>query len=272
MPVNCFTNQDDALLDDGYDSEGALPLYDDLALDETAEHYEEEAISSGLALPPPAAAHASISEAMVVMLNVADLKNELKKRGKVVSGKKLALVLRLTAVIRDGSPIQEEGAVVRGAHLNGVYVTAHWHLLTKNPTPIDKPTNKDASLRPPKERDVPINPKYGYDEQFYRAPFLGTTKSIAYSINPPVRKRKGKNLSPTRMQRTTVEIVSREEGGPNKHFLRKHGLDEHSHPMDWFNALLPQTPKDNHEKLKDINVNGDGKKNSPCPTGHPTPT
>ena len=73
--MNCFINQDDALFDDGYDSEEALPFYDDLALDETAYHYEEEAISGGLDLPPPAAAHASISEAMVVMLNVAALKN-----------------------------------------------------------------------------------------------------------------------------------------------------------------------------------------------------
>ena len=92
MPVNRFTNQDDALFDDGYDFKGSLPFYDDLALDETAEHYEEEAISGGLALPPPAAAHASISEAMVVMLNVAALKNESKMRGKGVSGNKLALV------------------------------------------------------------------------------------------------------------------------------------------------------------------------------------
>ena len=56
-----------------------------------------------------------------------------------------------------------------------------------------------------------------------------------------------------------VEVVNREEGGPNKHFLRKHGMDEHSHPMYWFNALLPQTPKYNGVKLKDINVNGCGK-------------
>ena len=41
--------------------------------------------------------------------------------------------------------------------------------------------------------------------------------------------------------------------------MRKHGLDEHSYPMDWFNELLPQTPKDNNEKLKDIDVKGDGK-------------
>ena len=29
--------------------------------------------------------------------------------------------------------------------------------------------------------------------------------------------------------------------------------------MAWFNALLPQTPKDNNEKLKDIDVKGYGK-------------
>ena len=175
MPVNCFISQDDALGDDGYDSEVARPFYDDLALEETAEHYEEEVISRDLDLSLPAAAHTSISEAMVVMLNVAALENELKKRGKGVSGNKLALVMRLTAVICDGIPIQEECDVVRGDHLNGVDVTAHWHLLTKNPTPIDEPINEDASLRPPTERDTPINPNYGYDKQFYRAPFLGTT-------------------------------------------------------------------------------------------------
>ena len=30
-------------------------------------------------------------------------------------------------------------------------------------------------------------------------------------------------------------------------FLKKHGLRENSHTMDWFNALLPMTPKDNLE-------------------------
>ena len=131
------------------------------------------------------------------MLNVSAQKNELKKRGTGVSGKKLALVLRLNAAIRDGIPIQEEVAVDRGANLNGVYVTAHWRLLTKNQTPIDEPTNEDAILRPPTERDAPINPKYGYDKKFDWAPFFGTTESIAYSINCPVRKRKENKLSLT---------------------------------------------------------------------------
>ena len=94
------------MFDDGYNSEGSLLFYDDLALDETAEHYEEEAISGELALPPAAAEHASISEAMVVTLNVAALKNELKNRGNGVIGNKLSLVLRLNDVIRGGIPIQ----------------------------------------------------------------------------------------------------------------------------------------------------------------------
>ena len=70
----------------------------------------------------------------------------------------------MTAAICDGLPIQEEGAEIRGAHLNGVDVTSHWRLFTKNPTPTNKPTKEDASLRPPTEIDAPINPKYGYDE------------------------------------------------------------------------------------------------------------
>ena len=56
-----------------------------------------------------------------------------------------------------------------------------------------------------------------------------------------------------------LDIVKIEQGGPNKSFLKKHGLDEHSHPADWFNALMPLTPKDNLEHLRDVDVKGNGK-------------
>ena len=42
-------------------------------------------------------------------------------------------------------------------------------------------------------------------------------------------------------------------------FLNKHGLDEHSHPMDWFNALLPMSPTDSLEDPLKANVKGDRK-------------
>ena len=40
-------------------------------------------------------------------------------------------------------------------------------------------------------------------------------------------------------------------------FLRMHMLDEHSHPMDWFNALMTLTPSDNIEDGAAANVKGD---------------
>ena len=42
--------------------------------------------------------------------------------------------------------------------------------------------------------------------------------------------------------------------------MKKHGLDENSHPMDWLNALLPIIPEDNLEDPKVVNVKGDGGK------------
>ena len=56
-----------------------------------------------------------------------------------------------------------------------------------------------------------------------------------------------------------VDIFEREQGGPNKSFLKKHVLDKYNHPADWFNALMPLTPKDNLEHLSDVDVKRDGK-------------
>ena len=63
-------------------------------------------------------------------------------------------------------------------------------------------------------------------------------------------------MSPTRVERRDVP-VPRIDRGPNIDFCRKHGLDEHSHLMDWFNALMLLTPNDNKEDPRKANVNGD---------------
>ena len=42
-------------------------------------------------------------------------------------------------------------------------------------------------------------------------------------------------------------------------FIKKYGLDEHSHPADWFTALVPLTPCANLESIDDIDVKGDGR-------------
>jgi hypothetical protein len=46
-------------------------------------------------------------------------------------------------------------------------------------------------------------------------------------------------------------------GGANTDFCKKYGLDEYSHRMDWVDALMPLTPKDNKEDPTETNVNGD---------------
>jgi len=76
----------------------------------------------------------------------------------------------------------------------------------------------------------------------------------------PRKRKKGKGFTPARNGRNVKQvhaIQSHIHGGPNMEFLNKHGLDEHSHPMDWFNALLPMTPNDNLEDLVKANVKCD---------------
>ncbi len=48
------------------------------------------------------------------------------------------------------------------------------------------------------------------------------------------------------------------KGSPSKQFLEKYHLNERSHPDDWLNALIPLTPRDNLELIKDIDVKGNG--------------
>ena len=116
---NRFVNQDDALFDEGYDSEGGLPFHNAIT-DEAAEEYDEAEIGDGASVaPPPAVVHVPITEATVATLTAAGLKDELNKRGRGTGGNKPSLIMLLKSAIADGIPIQE-GDVVRGAHLNGM--------------------------------------------------------------------------------------------------------------------------------------------------------
>ena len=46
-------------------------------------------------------------------------------------------------------------------------------------------------------------------------------------------------------------------GGPNSNFLARYGLDETSHPMDWFSAFMPMTQSMNKEDPAAAYVKGD---------------
>ena len=306
--IRRFANHDELKYDEGYDSDGEMMYYDEIALDDDPDDISEDVIepitvsatTTTLATTTSAAATSvattsatttsatttsattasattisattasatttvdgsQLSEARAGKLKVSELKDELRKRGKGTVGNKSILLDRLIECIRDKTPVGEEIAERPGC-MNGLDITACWVPLTRNAFPIPEPLNEDANLRPPTERDAPINPKYGFDEKFERRPFEGTMEKLSYRRN--CRERSARKLSPTRKRRQHYnsdplpKSEPRVEGGPNGDFIKKHNLDEHSHPMDWFVSLMPLTQKDNKESIGDIDVTGDGR-------------
>jgi hypothetical protein len=73
---------------------------------------------------------------------------------------------------------------------------------------------------------------------------------------PKKRSRRKRKRTPARQQYVT-EIGPRVLGGPNVDFVKRYGLDETSHPMDWFTAFMPLTPDMNQEDPAAANVKGD---------------
>jgi len=136
-------------------------------------------------------------------MKVKEIKEQLEKRGQSTSGNKGPLVERLRAAIVAGVAVMEN-IQPRQAFMNHLDVTARWELLPQDPTPIPRPVNIDAMLRPPTERDAPITDKYGYTVQFDREPFSGTTASLPKAKRRSQQRKKrrvGRSLSPTRQNR-----------------------------------------------------------------------
>ena len=129
-------------------------------------------------------------------LKVELLKTELKQRGLGLAGRKADLQARLRDNIHLPVNIGAGGVAPRDASMNGLPMSARWELLMPNPVPVTEPTNADASLRPPTERDAPVTKKFGYDELFDRIPFTGTNEKIMYTNNSDRMRKRGTSLSP----------------------------------------------------------------------------
>jgi hypothetical protein len=259
---NRFANQDSTLNDEGYDSEGNLPYFADEEQDDI-EGYEESPIDgSDAAAPAPPPPPAPVTVESMMRLGVNELKAELKKRGRSTGGKKAEMRARLKEAIMNNVPIASGSEAPRHESMNGLDVTARWELLTRQLYPVPEPENEDSTHRPPTERDAAINPKYGFVETFVRVPFSGMTEKMLYirpsgrEVNRKKTQRKRKR-SPTRHSRPTMPVGPRVLGGPNTAFLRRYGLNQTSHPMDWFTAFMPLTPDANKEDPAVANVKGD---------------
>jgi hypothetical protein len=274
---NRFFNQNSVLIDEGYDSEGGLPFFADEEVDDANEYFEEPLLDSAegptsaatstvLAPADAGAAAVGLTVETMMSLNVAKLKEELRKRGRPIVGKKADLQARLREAILQNVPVAVGNEPPRHDSMMGLDVTAQWVLLTPEDEPICQPCNVDESLRPPTEMDAATNPKFAMKETFVRGVFIGTTEKMRYkglhksptnSGRPPKKRaRKGRKLSPTRKQVVNEPVGTRVRGGPNADFLKRYGLDERSHLMDWFSVLMPMNPAMNQEDPAAANVKG----------------
>ena len=98
----------------------------------------------------------------VMRLSVAQLKAELRKRGRGTGGNKSTMQVRLKEAIDLNVPVLEESGgneARRPDFMTGLDVTAKWELLTRCDDPIPEPDNDDGNLQPPTEMNANPNPK-----------------------------------------------------------------------------------------------------------------
>ena len=71
----------------------------------------------------------------------------------------------------------------------------------------------------------------------------GTNAKLPLKSNSLKKRGKKGSLSSAADRRAGVKVIpgARVDGGPNKDHLKKYGLTERSHPMDWLNSILPMT-------------------------------
>ena len=192
---------------------------------------------------------------------VERLRLELKKRGLSQCGKKAQLLERLVT----GKPKKAGGRKKRSDNpLKGLPEGAYWELLDPRLLAVPEPVNVDAALKPPTALEGPANPKFGYDLEFERAPFLGTDAKLVQPVGKKKVAMKKKKRSSTNLlsepRHNTAQPIPQPRivGGPNIDHIKRYKLNLQSAPVDWFKSIMPLTPSDNKEDLADIDAIGDG--------------
>ncbi len=253
---------------EGFDSKGGLPFFADEP-DNNGDAYIKLLVDNGPPAAPPSppepAATTLLTVESVMRLNVAQLKDELKKRGQLCVGKKSDLQDWLKEAILNNVPVSSGNEPPCQECMARLDIKARWELLTYEDKPIPLPENRDPGHHPPTKMDGSLNLKYGIKETFDCRPFTGTTEKMRYYLQslrqlPTMgnhRKERKRKCLLTRQLRAPLPIKPRVLSGPNGPFMEPYGLDETSHPMDWFMAFMPLTPTMNREDPGVANVKGD---------------
>ena len=194
----------EAMVDEGYDSDGMLPDFIDISADIEALDGEQALGTFPIKIngengrvtmqQQPQQQSNNIFEDIPIetmkQMSTKEMKMELKRRGIVgLSNKNKASLLQLLLEVsqqndsilnnnNNNQPkIKSNGRQTRN-ELSGFPSTAFWELLTPNPVPVKEPdniTNFRAPTIPESDANV-IPAKYNYNEVFDRPPFVGKKK------------------------------------------------------------------------------------------------
>jgi hypothetical protein len=180
---NRFHNQNSELNNEGYDSKGGLPFFANEP-DDNDDTYIKPLLDNQLLAAPPSPSEPAATALLTVMrLNVAQLKDELRKRGRLCAGRKSDLQDCLKEAILNNIPVSSGNEPPCQECMAGLLdITARWELLTPKDGPILLPENGDPGHPPPIEMDRTLNLKYRMKETFDCRPFTGTAEKMRYYL------------------------------------------------------------------------------------------
>jgi hypothetical protein len=162
---------------------------------------------------------------------------ELARRGIKATGKKAEIKARLIdALARPVKALPEGMVKARGNVLGGFSETAYWSQLTPRDAPIIEPVNAFHGARAPTvpaDETEQIAAKFDFGEVFERPNFDGTYRRNVIHRNG--REKIDASGKPAQ------ESAPLKYGCPNPAFIKKHGLNEKSRPVDWFAAFMPRS-------------------------------
>ena len=268
-PSRVLVMPSEELMADGYDSDNQRgPFIQDGVADEVYHNMDEVAPEAPIEAIPVVGDdgrdEAPIAEEVDQVLDadkingmkVAELRDELKKRGIRVTGKKSELQTRLLEGVLAGvevladRPVEESNNSAGDAFHPGSY----WKLLEPSGPAVNESDMTVGGVRfrdptmPAEEHELNRNDrpkKRNYSEIFDRAPFTRSALLPVRNANG-VLKRKNTGEYIYEMQVTEATV-------PDIEYLTEKGIDFESHPADWFDIFMPKDRvRDTHPKAVTI--------------------
>ena len=250
QPAETMTEElSDFMFQLGYDSDGELPFFGNADEErQMMEQYEEGTLGNEPSLTSADDTTTSTTNTTsaptfifipyeeIKKMKVDELKQELKKRGVSMHGKKAELQERLTEAIRNKIAVVPVSTRVLVADPKNFPPTAYWRTL--QPTgQVEDPTSDSGSqfhgpTEDPETRRLQPK-KRNFDDIFDRPVFTGTSKVPIFS------KFKRRKLNPqTKKPESEVKTVGK-KGVPKQDFLDQHNLSHESAPHKFFEAFVP---------------------------------